>query len=107
MTREAFENHSARLFIEAKDELVFTPRPGRHLDKKIGKLIRLLKVTDIPVVGITDNVFLIGIYKLPIQQRGDYLQVQMSETKWERFSDYLKENKDMFRKCLTLLCLKN
>jgi hypothetical protein len=35
------------------------------------------------------------------------LQVQMAETKWERFSDYLRQNKEMFKRCLTLLSLKN
>lgn len=73
ISKDEFDFVSKKLFEEAKEQLQFQARPGIKIDQKVGKLVRLLKVNDIPVIGIADNVFLIGIYKLPIQQRGDYL----------------------------------
>jgi hypothetical protein len=66
MTMLDFNKSSAKIFSEIQEELKFVIRPGKALDKKISKIIKLLKITDVPIVGITDNIYLVGIYKLPI-----------------------------------------
>ena len=48
-----------------------------------------------------------GIYKINIEMRGDYLVVEVGDHKFERFSEYLKQNKDHFVKCLALFSIKN
>ena len=77
------------------------------MDKKIAKILKLLKIKEIPVVPLSRNLFFVGLYKVTIEMRGDYLVVQVGAFKWDRFSEYLKQNKDYFCQCLTLFSIKN
>jgi hypothetical protein len=69
--------------------------------------MKLLKINDIPVVFLRDGLYYIGVYKVQVEMQCDYLMVKVSETKFDRFSDFLKANRDHFTKFLTLLSLKN
>ena len=52
MTREQFDQYSIDLFAAAGDELKFKPRPDRAIDQKIRKILKLLKIKDVPFIGI-------------------------------------------------------
>jgi hypothetical protein len=96
-----------RLFAEAEDSLAFKPNPKEKVDKKIAKILKLLRVKDVPVMYLNSNLYLIGIYKLTVRFRGDFLVVQVKSSKWVRFSNYIKDNRDYFVKCLTMISLHN
>lgn len=53
------------------------------------------------------NLYFIGIYKLNVKFIGDYLMVQVKKDNWTRFSEYVKQNREYFIKCLTFLSLQN
>ena len=60
-----------------------------------------------PIVVLKDNLYFIGLYKMNVKMHADYLMVQIGQNKWERFSEYLRANRENFTKFLTLLSLKN
>lgn len=96
-----------RLFAVAEDVLVFKPKPKDKLDRKISKIMKLMKINDVPIVQLKKELYFIGIYKLNVTIKGDYLMVQIRSDKWVRFSEYIKDNREYFVKCLTLLSIKN
>lgn len=107
MTNAQFNEVKKELFLNAVDDIKFQIRPNSSIDKKISKIMKLLKINDIPVVFLRDGLYYIGVYKVQVEMQCDYLMVKVSETKFDRFSDFLKANRDHFTKFLTLLSLKN
>ena len=85
----------------------FVPRDDSVLDKKIAKITKLLKMKDIPIVNLHQNLYFVGLYKVVIELKSEYVMVKIGSQKYERFADYLKENRQRFLRCLTLLSLKN
>ena len=76
------------------------------MDKKIAIILKIMKVTDVPVVNLKDDLFLIGLYKFNLELRGDYVSLQIG-SQYHRFADYIKENRNFIRNKLTILSLKN
>lgn len=66
-----------------------------------------MKIKDVPIVHIKDNLYLIGLYKVVVDLQADYLMVKVSQDHWQRFSEYLKSKRELFLRCLTLLSLRN
>jgi len=56
---------------------------------------------------LRDRLYFVGIYKLPLTIRGDFLVVQTGQNHWERFADYIKKNEQRLKDKLTVLSLKN
>ena len=65
-----------------------------------------MKVTDVPVVNLKDDLFLIGLYKFNLELKGDFVSLQIG-SQYHRFADYIKENRDFIKNKLTILSLKN
>lgn len=61
------------------------------MDSKLAKILKLLKIDDIPIMPIDSDTYLIGIEKLTLKLRDDYLIIEGSKT--ERFAVFLKENR--------------
>ena len=89
------------------EKLAFIARPRQLVDKKIKTILKLLKINDVPIVHLKDNLYFIGIYKMIVEMQGDFLMIKVGNKKYERFADYLKTNRERFVKFLTLLSLKN
>lgn len=89
------------------EKLAFIARPRQLVDKKIKTILKLLKINDVPIVHLKDNLYFIGIYKMIVEMQGDFLMIKVGNKKYERFADYLKTNQERFVKFLTLLSLKN
>ena len=89
------------------EKLAFIARPKQLVDKKIKTILKLLKINDVPIVHLKDNLYFIGIYKMIVEMQGDFLMIKVGNKKYERFADYLKTNQERFVKFLTLLSLKN
>lgn len=64
------------------------------IDKKVEKILKMLKIKDIPIISIREGLYLIGTKKLQLIQKGDFLQVEVSPGKFERFSAYIKKNRE-------------
>jgi len=62
---------------------------------------------DIPFFPIQENLYFIGIHKLIVKVKGDFLVVELGKGKYERLANYLKMNKQVFKDKLTVLSLKN
>lgn len=69
--------------------------------------MKLLKVNDVPIVSLRTNLYFIGVYKVVVEMQADYLMVKVNEHKYDRFSEYIKANRDYITKMLTLLSIKN
>ena len=70
-------------------------------------ILKLLKIRDIPIFHMTGKLYFIGVYKLNLDIKGDFLVVQVGKDKFERFADYIKNNRDKFKNKITLISLKN
>lgn len=55
-------------------EIKFAPRLGNKLDSKISNILRIMK-SDVPVVHLKDNLYLVGLYKFNLTLKGDYVQI--------------------------------
>ena len=86
---------------------MFTPRENNQVDKKISIILKLLKIKTIPVLNLKDSLFFVGIYKVTILMKGDFLMVRVGNRQFERFADYIKQNRTKFEQQLVLLSLKN
>jgi|TARA_B110000285_G_C15000855_1_gene551359 hypothetical protein len=95
------------MFEENADKFKFKPRPGNSLDKKLNVICKLLKIKTIPIIHLKESLFFVGIYKVIIEMKGDFLMVKVGSKQFERFADYLKQNKVKFEQQLILLSLKN
>ena len=43
------------------------------MDKKIAIILKIMKIDDVPVVNLKDDLFLIGLYKFNLELKGDYV----------------------------------
>ena len=77
------------------------------LDKKIDKILKMLKIKDVPVICLRDGLYLIGTKKLQLVQKGDFLNVEVTPGKFERFTSYIRKNREKIKEELTILSLKN
>ncbi len=84
--------------------MIFEPRADNKLDCKLAKILKLLKIDDIPIVSIQEQTYFIGIEKLTLTLRDDYLIIVGS--KQERLAVFLKENRSKLKDKLTLISLK-
>jgi len=84
--------------------LVFHPRSDNELDKKVAKILKLLKINDIPIVPMEEGAYFIGIEKLTLRLRDDYLIIAGSKS--ERLAVFLKENRSKLKDKLTLISLQ-
>ena len=66
-----------------------------------------MKIDDIPIVGLKHQLYFMGLYKVHIELKGDFLTVKVGQSSYERLPEYLKQNRTYFKRCLTLLHLKN
>ena len=107
MTEDNFNKYKKKVFDEAIPSLKFKPRKDNYIDKKIAKIIKFVKIVDIPIVHVKESVYFVGLYKVRIEIKGDYLLVMVGQNNWERLSQFLKQSRDYFVKCLTLFSLKN
>ena len=68
-------------FFKKRDELFedcdlqFNPRQGSKIDKKIEIILKILKITDVPVVNLKDELYLIGLYKFNLELKGDFVSL--------------------------------
>ena len=70
-------------------------------------ILKLLKIKTIPVINLKDTLFFVGMYKVTIIMKGDFLMVRVGNKQFERFADYIKQNREKFEQQLVLLSLKN
>jgi len=66
-----------------------------------------MQIKTIPIIHLKDNLYFIGIYKVLIEMKGDFLMVKVGNKIFERLADYLKQNKEKFEQKLVVLSLKN
>ena len=66
------------------------------MDKKIAIILKIMKVNDVPVVNLKDDLFLIGLYKFNLELKGDFVSLQVG-SQYHRFADYIKENRDFIK----------
>lgn len=66
-----------------------------------------MKVKDVPVIFLKDGLYYIGVYKVLVEMQCDYLVVKVGNAKFERFSEFIKANREQFTKILTILSIKN
>ena len=92
------------LFEEA--DLKFEPRENNKMDKKIAIILKIMKITDVPVINLKDDLFLIGLYKFNLEIKGDFVSLQVGSTN-QRIADYIKDNREFFKNKLAILSLKN
>ena len=57
------------------EDIKFKPRNNYQIDKKINMIIKLLKINDIPIYHLKDRLYFIGLYKLQMTLKGDFLLV--------------------------------
>lgn len=107
LSQTAFDKIKKNLFADAEQEIKFVPRSGNRIDRKIGKIMKLMKVNDVPIVAIRDNLYFIGLYKVLVEMQADYLMVKVNENKFDRFSEYIKDNREYITNMLALLSIKN
>lgn len=69
--------------------------------------MKILKIDDIPVIHLQESLYFIGIFKLHVVLKGDFLLVKIGSNNFERLADYIKENRDNFKTQLTLISIKN
>ena len=55
----------------------FVPRHDSSLDKKIFKITKLLKMQDIPIVNLHQNLYFVGLYKVVVELKTDYVMVKV------------------------------
>ena len=55
-----------------------------------------MQIKTIPIIHLKDNLYFIGIYKVLIEMKGDFLMVKVGNKIFERLADYLKQNKEKF-----------
>jgi len=84
------------MFEENAEQFKFKPRAGNSLDKKLNVICKLLKIKTIPIIHLKESLFFVGIYKVIIEMKGDFLMVKVGSKQFERFADYLKQNKNKF-----------
>lgn len=77
------------------------------IDKKINVILKLLKIKNFPVLNLKDNLFFVGLYKVVLEMKGDFLMVKVGNKQFERFADYIKQNRLKFEQQLVLLSIKN
>lgn len=106
-TQSDFEKKKAQLFKECEEEIKFKPNKANKIEVKLARILKILGIKDVPVVALTPTLFFIGVFKVELKLLGDYVVVRTSSTKWERLSDYIKQNREMFVKALTLLSMHN
>lgn len=87
--------------------LKFEPRPANVIDKKIKTILKLLKINDVPLVCLRDQLYFVGVFKVAVSIQGDFLMVKLGPGMFERLTDFLKHNRANFRRILALLSLKN
>lgn len=102
MSQEQFDKIKVELF--KANQFKFKPSKS-SVQKKIARILKIINIHDIPLIAITDELYFIGLYKLEAVIRGDFLQVKTGINKWERFSEFVQKNREMFIKCLTLLSI--
>jgi hypothetical protein len=73
------------------------------LDLKLAKILKLLKINDIPIIPMDEGVYFVGIEKLTLKLRDDYLIIAGSKS--ERLAVFLKENRFKLKDKLTLISL--
>ena len=74
------------------------------MDSKLAKILKLLKIDDIPIMPIEEGTYFIGIEKLTLKLRDDYLIIVGSKS--ERLAVFLKENRSKLKDKLTLISLQ-
>lgn len=74
------------------------------MDNKLAKILKLLKINDIPIMSIDEETYFIGIEKLTLRLRDDYLIIEGSKS--ERLAVFLKENRSKLKDKLTLISLQ-
>ena len=92
ISKEEFYKYQNDFLAAHRDELAYKPRPSYQVDKKVQTILRLQKIQDVPIIHLRDRLYFVGIYKLPLTIRGDFLVVQVAPNHWERFADYIKKN---------------
>ena len=90
LTKQEFEETKAKMFEANADQFKFKPRSGNSLDKKLNVICKLLKIKTIPIIHLKESLFFVGIYKVIIEMKGDFLMVKVGSKQFERFADYLK-----------------
>ncbi len=73
------------------------------MDLKLAKILKLLKISDIPIIPMDEGVYFVGIEKLTLKLRDDYLIIAGSKS--ERLAVFLKENRFKLKDKLTLISL--
>ena len=70
----------------------FKPRKDNLIDKKIGIILKLKKIRDIPVIHIKEDLYFVGLYKVRLTIVGEYLYLKIGSKQKERFAEYMKNN---------------
>jgi|APSaa5957512535_1039671.scaffolds.fasta_scaffold34953_1 hypothetical protein len=65
------------MFEQNDDKFKFIPRPGNSIDKKLNVIVKLLKIKTIPIINLKENLFFVGIYKVLVEMKGDFLMVKV------------------------------
>lgn len=68
------------------------------MDRKISLILKILKINDIPIFHLSDKLYFVGLYKLNLELKGDFLLVRLGINQWERLADYIKENREIFKR---------
>ena len=80
LTEKQFNVIKANLFKNCEEEIKFIPRSGHSIDKKVAKIIKLLKIKEVPIVCLSERLYFVGLYKVILEMRGDYLMVQVGNS---------------------------
>jgi hypothetical protein len=74
-----YNKQKAELLVESKQQLKFVARESSVIDKKIMKILRMLKIEDVPVVPLKERLYFVGMHKVMLQMKGDFLMVQVGD----------------------------
>lgn len=86
LSRSKFDRISNKLFNNYDFE--FEPRENNLADKKIKIILKALKISSIPVIHLHDILYFVGVYKVLIEFKNNFLMVKIGE-KYLRFAEYI------------------
>jgi hypothetical protein len=82
-----FDKISDKLY-NKKGDFVFKPRKNVLIDHKIKIILKALKITKVPVIHLYDILYFVGIYKLLIEFKNNFLMIKIGD-KYIRFAEYI------------------